>query len=125
MGISEGRLIGWQGNICRRPESNWVKTIKKEEKIKPEVKKEIEEEKEAPEEEEKEESYKVKKKPEISKEKIADILKSREVNETIIQEFNTVLDNCDYARYTPSTDVMMKQEYEKAKEVIAKIDKEL
>ena len=46
-----------------------VKTIKKEEKIKPEVKKEIEEEKEAPEEEEKEESYKVKKKPEISKEK--------------------------------------------------------
>jgi len=62
---------------------------------------------------------------EISKEKIADILKSREVNETIIQEFNTVLDNCDYARYAPSTDVMMKQEYEKAKEVIAKIDKEL
>jgi len=62
---------------------------------------------------------------EISKEKIAEILKSRKVDETIIQEFNTVLDNCDYARYTPSTDVMMKQEYEKAKEVIAKIDKEL
>ena len=46
-----------------------VKTTKKEEKIKPEVKEEIEEEKEAPEEEEKEESYKVKKKPKISKEK--------------------------------------------------------
>ncbi len=46
-----------------------VKTTKKEEKIKPEVKKEVEEEKEAPGEEEKEESYKVKKKPEISKEK--------------------------------------------------------
>ena len=62
---------------------------------------------------------------EISKEKIAEILNNREVNETIIQEFNTVLVNCDYARYAPSTDVMMKQEYEKAKEVIAKIDKEL
>jgi hypothetical protein len=62
---------------------------------------------------------------EISKEKIADILRNRKVNETIIQEFNTVLDNCDYARYAPSTDVMMKQEYDKAKEVIAKIDKEL
>ena len=62
---------------------------------------------------------------EISKDKIAEILRNRKVDETIIQEFNTVLDNCDYARYTPSTDVMMKQEYEKAKEVIAKIDKEL
>ncbi len=62
---------------------------------------------------------------EISKDKIADILGNLKVNETIIQEFNTVLDNCDYARYTPSTDVMMKQEYEKAKEVIAKLDKEL
>jgi len=62
---------------------------------------------------------------EISKEKIADILGNRKVNETIIKEFNTVLDNCDYARYAPSTDVLMKQDYEKAKEVIAKIDKEL
>jgi hypothetical protein len=61
----------------------------------------------------------------ISKDKIADILRNRKVNESIIQEFNTVLDNCDYARYTPSTDVLMKQEYEKAKEVIAKMDKEL
>lgn len=62
---------------------------------------------------------------EISKEKIAEILKKREVDESIIEEFNTVLDNCDFARYTPTTNVMMKQEYEKAKEVLARIDKEL
>jgi hypothetical protein len=62
---------------------------------------------------------------EISKEKIAEILRTREVDDSIIQEFNTVLDNCDYARYTPSSNVMMKDEYEKAKEVISKIDKEL
>lgn len=62
---------------------------------------------------------------EISKEKIAEILRDKKVDETIIQEFNTVLENCDFARYAPSTDVMMNQEYEKAKEVISKIDKEL
>ena len=62
---------------------------------------------------------------EISKEKITEILKKRKVDESIIEEFNTVLDNCDFARYTPTTNVMMKQEYEKAKEVLARIDKEL
>ena len=62
---------------------------------------------------------------EISRERIAEILKKRQVDETTIQEFGTVLENCDYARYTPSTDVMMKKEYENAKRVIAKIDKQL
>jgi len=61
----------------------------------------------------------------ISKDKIAEILKSRTVDDTTIDEFKTVLDNCDYARYTPSSNVMMHQEYEKAKDVIAKIDKQL
>ncbi len=62
---------------------------------------------------------------EISREKIAEILNKREVDDTTIQEFSTVLENCDYARYTPSTDVMMKKEYENAKKVIAQIDKQL
>jgi hypothetical protein len=62
---------------------------------------------------------------EISKEKIAEILKGKNVEDGIITDFTTVLDNCDYARYTPSTDVMMKQEYDKAREVIANLDKQL
>ena len=61
----------------------------------------------------------------ISKEKIAEILHKRKVDEKTINEFKMVLDNCDYARYAPSTEVMMKQDYEKAKDVIAKIDKQL
>lgn len=61
----------------------------------------------------------------ISREKIAEILSERKVDEATIIDFNKVLDSCDYARYTPSTDVMMKQEYENAKKVIAKIDKQL
>jgi hypothetical protein len=62
---------------------------------------------------------------EISKDKIAEILRDRNVEDNIITDFTTVLDNCDYARYTPSTDVMMKQEYDKAREVIANLDKQL
>ena len=61
----------------------------------------------------------------ISIEKIAEILKNKEVEESTILEFGKVLENCDYARYTPYTDVMMKQEYENAKMAIAKIDKQL
>lgn len=62
---------------------------------------------------------------EISRDKISEILRGKGVGEEIIKDFTTVLDNCDYARYTPSTDVMMKQEYDKALEVIANLDKEL
>jgi len=62
---------------------------------------------------------------EISREKIAEILNDKQVDQPTILEFEKVLENCDYARYTPSTDVMMKQEYENAKKVIAKIDKQL
>lgn len=61
----------------------------------------------------------------ISIEKIAEILNKKKVDESTILEFSKVLENCDYARYTPSTDVMMKQEYENAKMAIAKIDKQL
>lgn len=62
---------------------------------------------------------------EISREKIAEILDKRKVDNDTIQEFSKVLENCDYARYTPSTDVEMKREYENAKKVIAQIDKQL
>ncbi len=61
----------------------------------------------------------------ISKERIANILQNKKVDSQTIEEFKTVLENCDFARYAPSTEVMMKQEYEKSKEVIAKIDKQL
>jgi len=61
----------------------------------------------------------------ISQEKIAEILKSKNVEVETIDEFISVLNNCDFARYTPTTSVMMKQDFEKAKNVITKIDKYL
>lgn len=62
---------------------------------------------------------------EISKERISEILLSRKIDAGTVVDFSTVLNNCDFARYTPSTNVEMKKEYEKAKEVITKIDKQL
>ena len=61
----------------------------------------------------------------ISKEKISEILKERSVDESTIATFVKVLNDSDFARYAPSTNLLMKQEYENAKQVITKIDKQL
>ena len=61
----------------------------------------------------------------ISKDRIAAILRERSIDEESIATFIKVLDDSDYARYTPSTNVAMKGDYEKAKSIIAKIDKQL
>jgi hypothetical protein len=61
----------------------------------------------------------------ISKEKIRELLNKRNVDVDAINDFIKVLDDCDYARYTPSTNVMMQEEYDKARIIIAKIDKQL
>ncbi|MHB1147237.1 MAG: BatD family protein [Lutibacter sp.] len=62
---------------------------------------------------------------EISKEKIAELLQNKGVDSVTINEFITVLNECDFARYTPTTDVMMKNEYDKTVEILTKIDKQL
>lgn len=61
----------------------------------------------------------------ISKDKIRELLEKRNVNADTINNFINVFDSCDYARYTPTTNVMMQQEYETARKVIVKIDKQL
>lgn len=61
----------------------------------------------------------------ISKEKIANILQNKNVDSESIRSFIAVLDDCDFARYTPIDNVQMQQEYEKAKLVITQLDKQL
>ena len=61
---------------------------------------------------------------EISKEKITQILQDKEVSDTVINQFMEVLEDCDFARYAPSTAVEMEQEYQKAKEIIIELDKQ-
>lgn len=61
----------------------------------------------------------------ISREKIEQALEDKKVDTQSISNFIDVLNDCDFARYTPITDVQMKEEYEKAKQVIMQLDKQL
>lgn len=62
---------------------------------------------------------------EFSKEKITELLIERKAGEQQIEDFIGLLKNCEMARYSPFTDVQMQQDYNKASEVIAQIDKQL
>jgi hypothetical protein len=62
---------------------------------------------------------------EISKERITEILEDKKVATHTIYQFIEVLKNSDFARYTPFTATQMKEEFERAKEVLVQLDKQL
>ncbi|WP_416445978.1 BatD family protein [Leeuwenhoekiella sp. A16] len=61
----------------------------------------------------------------MSKERIRGLLIKQGASESSTQEFISLLENCEFARYTPATSVEMQQDYEKASRVISEIDKQL
>ncbi|MCF6351125.1 MAG: BatD family protein [Flavobacteriaceae bacterium] len=61
---------------------------------------------------------------EISKEKINTLLQNKNVKENTITKFLKVLEDCDFARYTPTSNLQMKKEFENAKSIITEIDKQ-
>lgn len=61
----------------------------------------------------------------ISSDKISDILQEKGVDNNTISDFKNVLNDCDFARFTPTTNTQMELEFEKAKQVITQIDKQL
>ncbi|MGS2727750.1 BatD family protein [Psychroserpens sp. BH13MA-6] len=61
----------------------------------------------------------------FSKEKIEDLLLKGQVNTETVNEFISILEHCELARYTPITNVEMQQDYEKSASAIATIDKEI
>lgn len=62
---------------------------------------------------------------EFSKEKITDILTNKGVAAQDINAFIELLKNCEMARYSPFSNVQMQNDYDKASEVISKLDKQL
>lgn len=62
---------------------------------------------------------------EFSKEKIIILLTERKVKELVILDFMGLLKSCEFARYTPTSDVTIKQDYKKAVGVISNIDKQI
>ena len=61
---------------------------------------------------------------EFSKDKIQELLSSKNVNKDIITKFKELLTSCELARYTPFTNVEIQQDYDKAVHVISAIDKQ-
>ncbi|PCI04916.1 MAG: BatD protein [Flavobacteriaceae bacterium] len=61
----------------------------------------------------------------ISKDRITEILKEKQVDDVVIKEFIAVLNDCDYARYSPATNVEMQEEFERAKQILVKLDKKI
>ena len=61
----------------------------------------------------------------LSKDRIKTLLLQKGVDESTIAEFNSILNNCELARYTPLTNVTMQQDYDKAATTISIIDKEI
>ncbi len=62
---------------------------------------------------------------EMNKDNIHSILTDRKVPNETIEKFKAILETCEMARYTPSTLQTMKEDYNKASEVISLIDKQL
>lgn len=61
----------------------------------------------------------------MSKDRIQRLLQERNVNQQSTIEFIGLLESCEFARYTPSSDVAMQQDYDKAVRVISNLDKQL
>jgi hypothetical protein len=61
----------------------------------------------------------------FSKEKIASLLLDGEVDSLNIDAFVGLLKSCEFARYTPTSNVTIQKDYKKAVEVISAIDKQI
>jgi hypothetical protein len=60
----------------------------------------------------------------LSKDKINNLLKEKQVDEEVIKDFVSILESCELARYTPIDIVTMQEDYEKAAKTISLIDKQ-
>lgn len=61
---------------------------------------------------------------EFSKEKIIELLTDRKVEKNVVSDFEGLLKSCEFARYTPTSDVTIQKDYDKAVKVISSIDKQ-
>ncbi|MCM8569775.1 BatD family protein [Gramella jeungdoensis] len=62
---------------------------------------------------------------EMSKERIDGLLRERSVDEQTTADFISLLESCEYARYTPASSDAMQHDYDKAVNVISTLDKQL
>jgi hypothetical protein len=62
---------------------------------------------------------------EMSRENIKDLLISRNAKEDTVIAFSKIMDNCEFARYAPSSGTAMQQDYDSAVAVITALEKQM
>ena len=62
---------------------------------------------------------------EMSKEKITEILLSRNANPETVIEFINLTENCEIARFAPATSVSIQQDFDKAVQIISELEKQI
>lgn len=62
---------------------------------------------------------------EMSKENIQELLLAKNANAETVTDFIALMNDCEFARYTPSSDVAMQNDYGKAVSLISDLEKQL
>ena len=62
---------------------------------------------------------------EMSKENIQELLENKQANQETINQFMVLMNDCEFARYAPSTNESMQHDFEKAVEIISELEKQL
>ena len=60
-----------------------------------------------------------------TKEKIIGLMNEKNIQNESIESFIKLIENCEYARYTPASNVAINNDYENAVKVISEIDKQI
>ena len=61
----------------------------------------------------------------MSKEKITQMLMAKMANIESVKSFINLTENCEFARYAPSTSVSIQQDYDKAVVIISELEKQI
>jgi hypothetical protein len=62
---------------------------------------------------------------EMSKDNIIELLQQRNASEQSISQFMELINDCEFARYAPATDIAMTNDFERAVERISELEKQL
>lgn len=62
---------------------------------------------------------------EMSKDKIAELLLSRNANSETVTQFIDLTENCEFARYAPSTSSSIQQDFDKAVTLLSELEKQI
>ena len=62
---------------------------------------------------------------EMSKDNIKDLLLTRNANPEVVNDFISLTENCEVARYAPASSATIQNDYDKAVSIISELEKQI